>query len=118
MFGEGELVLLCVGRQLADDLWSQVAQPAVLDTQLVITPEEVKHRVSPVSQPREDWSSISDCKSLDHLCWLPSVSPLLYAPHKALPDLVLEAKTQWEVQDRMVWRETFNTQTVILFLRH
>lgn len=52
VFGEGELVLLCVGRQLADDLWGQVAQPAILDTQLVITPGGVKHRVSPVSAQR------------------------------------------------------------------
>lgn len=117
VFGEGELVFLCVGRQLTDDLRGQVAQPAALDTQLVITPGEAKHRVSPVSQPSEDQSSITDPKSLDHLCWLSCVPPPSLAPHQALPDLVLEAKTQWEVQERLIWRETPNTQTVIVSLR-
>ena len=54
MLGEGELVLFRVRRQLADDLWCQVAQPAILDAQLVLPPREAKHRVSPISQPRED----------------------------------------------------------------
>lgn len=31
VLGEGELVLFCVRRQLADDLWGQVAEPAILN---------------------------------------------------------------------------------------
>lgn len=38
VLGEGQLVLLRVGGQLADDLGRQVAQPAVLDAQLVLPP--------------------------------------------------------------------------------
>lgn len=70
MFGEGELVFLCVGGKLADDLRGQVAQPAILDTQLVITPREAKHGVSPVAQTKEHQSPSTDPKSLDHLCLL------------------------------------------------
>lgn len=49
VLGEGELILLCVGGQLADDLWCQVAQPAILDTQFVLPSGEAKHRMSSVS---------------------------------------------------------------------
>lgn len=42
VLGEGELVLLCVRGQLADDLWGQVTQPAILDTQLIFPSAEAK----------------------------------------------------------------------------
>lgn len=42
VLGEGELVLFCVRGQLADDLWGQVTQPAILDAQLVFSPAEAK----------------------------------------------------------------------------
>lgn len=38
VLGEGQLVLLGVWRELADDLGGKVAQPAVLDPQLVLSP--------------------------------------------------------------------------------
>lgn len=38
LLGEGKLVLLCVGRELLDDFWGQVTQPAVGDPQFVFSP--------------------------------------------------------------------------------
>lgn len=38
VLGEGQLVLLGVRRELTDDLGSEVAQPPILDAQLVLPP--------------------------------------------------------------------------------
>lgn len=100
VLGEGELVLLRVGRQLADDLGCEVAQPAILDAQLVLPPGEAKHRVSAVSQPGGDRSPSTGPKSLDHLCWLSHIPPAGAA------DLVLKAKSRCEVPGRLVWTDT------------
>lgn len=42
VLGEGQLVLLGVRRELADDLGGEVAQPAVLDPQLVLPPAKTR----------------------------------------------------------------------------
>lgn len=38
LFGEGKLVLLCVGGELLDELGGQVAEPAIGDQQFVFSP--------------------------------------------------------------------------------
>lgn len=42
VLGEGQLVLLGVWRELADDLRGEVAQPAVLDPQFVLPPAKTR----------------------------------------------------------------------------
>lgn len=100
VLGEGELVFLRVRRQLADNLWRQVTQPAILDAQLVLPPGEAKHGVSLLSQPSLPAWTLSP--------WTIGAG-LPASPGWLLPDPVLEAETQWE----MVYRETCNTQTSI-----
>lgn len=67
VLGEGELVLFCVRGQLADDLWGQVTQPAILDTQLIFSPAEAK--------PRKALFCSSDPRSRKHLYRLPTLLP-------------------------------------------
>lgn len=46
LFGEGELIFGCLRRELADDLWSKMAEPAARDPQLILSPtaEKKKHQ--------------------------------------------------------------------------
>lgn len=75
VLGEGELVLLCVGRQLTDDLWRQVAQPATLDAELVFPPGEAEQSEPHFTARKGQTPSTNP--SAWRLCWLSCVPPAL-----------------------------------------